>query len=310
MDPLMEPIDMKKRTSRCMGKKQLRWIYSHAPIISRSWSCWESLWDPYYSMSTKALLKISHEYIFMSTDLKLVNYHGFTMLQSEAAAVGPYFSNTVRMRVNKKKATNIVFTGEAGVGKSYMAMQAARIIEGRYKTTNGTWKDRFTIDQVVFNFSDFMELVMTLKSGKIIIFDEPSYAIGKREWYKKLNQALTKTIESFRFKVHPLFLPVINKGLLDKTIRDHLVQFQVNVTDRGKATVYRLRPSQFKEKTYHESFCELHYGMMDMDQCQKNHGAKPRKSCLSCKQIETCQVFRAQYERKKRDIQDLSLIHI
>lgn len=145
---------------------------------------------------------------------------------------------------------------------------------------------------------------MTLKSGKIIIFDEPSYAIGKREWYKKLNQALTKTIESFRFKVHPLFLPVINKGLLDKTIRDHLVQFQVNLTDRGKATVYRLRPSQFKEKTYHESFCEIHYGMMDMEICQKNLGGKPRKSCLSCKLIETCQVFRAQYERKKRDIQD------
>ena len=245
----------------------------------------------------------------MSSDLKMVNYHGWQMLQSEARGVGTYFSNTIMERIHQKKATNIVFTGEAGIGKSYMAITAARIIEGIYKSKDGTWKDRFNINQVVFNFSDFMELVMTLKSGKIIIFDEPSYAIGKREWYKKLNQALTKTIESFRFKVHPLFLPVINKSLLDKTIRDHLVQYQVNITERGKGTVYRLLPSQFKEKTFHENFCELHYGMMDMEQCQKNLDGKARKSCLSCQQIETCQVFRAQYERKKRDIQDARYEH-
>jgi len=252
---------------------------------------------------TKTLFN-TFTHISPMSDLKMINYHGFQMLQSEARAVAPYFSNTIVERINQKKATNIVFTGEAGIGKSYMAITAARIIEGIYKSKDGTWKDRFTVDQVVFNFSDFMDLVMTLKSGKVIVFDEPSYAIGHRDWYRKINQALTKTIESFRFKVHPLFLPVINKSLLDKTIRDHLVQFQVNITERGKGTVYRLLPSQFKEKTFHETFCELHYGMMDQDQCQKNLGGKARKSCLGCKLIETCQVFRAQYERKKRDIQD------
>ena len=202
-------------------------------------------------------------------------------------------------------ATNIVFTGEPGIGKSYLAIDVARVAEGSYRTASGEIKDRFTIDQVVFNFSDFMDLVLRLKSGKIIVFDEPSYAIGKREWYKKLNQALTKTIESFRFKVHPLFIPVVNKSLLDKTVRDHLVQFMVNVTGRGKANVYRLRPSQFKEKTYHEFFCELIYRMPDLKECMKTGGfPKPRSSCLGCSFIETCQVFRAQYERKKREIQD------
>jgi hypothetical protein len=227
------------------------------------------------------------------SELKLVAYNGFRVLQSKALGIGPYFFNALAHRIHEKMATNVVFTGEPGIGKSYMAIQTARVLEGL--TKNG--KDRFSIDQVVFTFSEFMDAVLRLKSGKIIVFDEPSYAIGKREWYRDLNQALTKTIESFRFKVHPLFIPVVNKCLLDKTVRDHLIQFQVNVIGRGRGTVYRLKASQFMEKTYHEHFCQLHYRMFDAELCHKD-------TCLDCNEIETCMVFRAQYERKKAEIQD------
>jgi len=233
-------------------------------------------------------------------NLKLINYNGFGAVQSAALGVGPYFLNTLSHRIRSKMATNVVFTGEPGIGKSYMGITAARFLEG--KTADG--KDRFTVDQVVFTYSEFMELVLTLKSGKVIVFDEPSYAIGKREWYKELNQALTKTIESFRFKVHPLFIPVVNKSLLDKTVREYLIQFQVNVYARGKGTVYKLAPSQFQDKTYHEFFCELYYRMLDLEECEKTNGEEPRDTCLGCDMITTCQVFRAQYERKKAEIQD------
>jgi hypothetical protein len=225
--------------------------------------------------------------------LKRISYHGFRALQSERLGVGPYFVNTLAHRINEKMATNVVFTGEPGIGKSYMAITTARILEGL--TPEG--KDRFSIDQVVFTYSEFMDLVLKLKSGKIIVFDEPSYAMGKREWYRELNQALTKTIESFRFKVHPLFIPIVNKGLLDKTIRDHLIQFMVTVYGRGQGTVYRLKASQFQEKTYYTLFCQLYYRMFDSDVC-----AEP--SCLGCDKLMECQVFRAQYERKKASIQD------
>lgn len=234
------------------------------------------------------------------TSLKIVNYHGFQMLQSAAEGVSPYFSNSLSHRIHSKMATNVVFTGEPGIGKSYMAITTARLLEGI--TEEG--KDRFSVDQVVFTYSEFMELVLRLKSGKIIVFDEPSYAIGKREWYKELNQALTKTIESFRFKVHPLFIPIVNKSLLDKTIRDYLIQFQVHVVGRGHALVYRLKPSQFKDKIYHEFDCELFYRMSDLEECKQTSGKEARDSCLGCDVIANCSVFRAQYERKKADIQD------
>jgi len=225
--------------------------------------------------------------------LKLVNFHGWEFLQSGRLGVGPYFSSALQHRINKKLATNIVVCGEPGIGKSYETMDLCRVLEGL--TPSG--KDRFSLDQVVFTYAQFMDLVLKLPSGKPIIFDEPSYAMGKREWYKELNKALTQTIESFRFKVHPLFIPIINKVLLDKIIRDHLIQYQVHVTDRGKATVYRLKPSQFIEKIYHEHFCELHYKLFDNDQCD-------RESCLGCNKVYECQLFRARYERKKAEIQD------
>lgn len=207
--------------------------------------------------------------------------------------MGPYFQNILQHRKNKKLATNVVITGEAGIGKSYLATDLCRYYEGR--KTRG--EDRFTIDQVVFHYSGFMELVLSLKAGKAIVFDEPSYAMGKREWYKELNQALVQTIESFRFKMHPLIIPIINKSLLDKTIRDHLIQYQINVTARGQATVYRLKPSQFQERIYHTSVIDLHYKFMDNDLCN-------RPSCLGCEKVVNCHIFRAQYERKKAAVQE------
>lgn len=227
-------------------------------------------------------------------------YRGFMVSIDWGKAWGPYFSNLLQYRINKKKAVNVVIVGEAGSGKSYMAIDLCRVIAG--KTKEG--KDRLKISQVVFTYKQFMEQVQKLRPGQPIIFDEPSYAMGKREWYKDLNRALVQTIESFRYKRHPLFIPIINKSLLDKTVRDHLIQFQVVMKDRGKADVYELDPSQFIDKVFHRYFCHLKFGMLST--CQID-------SCLDCKKLEKkdstgayeCMEFRAQYERKKASIQEV-----
>jgi len=205
-------------------------------------------------------------------------------------AVYPRFSITLRQRIKQKRATNVVTSGEGGIGKTYNNIDICRGLN-----------NRFTIDQVVFRYSEFLQAVLYTPMGVPIVFDEPSYAMSKREWYKELNQALVKTIESFRFKVHPLFIPIISKSLLDKTIRNYLLQFQIVVQDRGKAEVYRLSPSPFMDKTYHPWFCSLRYPLFDRHLCNKD-------SCLSCRWLnkpdEPCQIFRATYERKKAQTQD------
>lgn len=225
--------------------------------------------------------------------LKLRNFNGWQTLVNKDVGYAPYFSSEMRRRIHQKKATNIVVTGEPGEGKSYQAIDICRVIEG---VTKGG-KDRFKLNQVVFTYRQYMQLILTLKMGKPIIFDEPSYAMGKRDWYKDLNKALVQTIESQRFKVHPLFIPIINKALLDKTIRSYLIQFQVEMKDRGKATVYRIYPSQHTEKIYRYTFCHLEYDLFDNDKCKID-------SCLDCPKLMSCDLFRARYERKKASIQD------
>ncbi len=224
---------------------------------------------------------------------EVINYHGFRVFQNQAKGYAPYFQNMLSYRLHKKMATNIIVTGEAGLGKSYLATDICRVMEGLDK--HG--KDRFSLDQVIFTYSDFMELVLRLPQGKPIVFDEPSYSMGKREWYKDLNKALVQTIESFRFRIHPLVIPIINKTLLDKIIREQLIQYQITLYDRGRATVYRLKPSQFRDQTYHEYFCKLEYSLSDMHLCA-------RDSCLDCDKLPICNIFRARYERKKASVQE------
>lgn len=229
--------------------------------------------------------------------LKVMNYHGYQTLVSSELAVRPIFQDHIRWRTNNKLATNICVTGEPGIGKTYLAMDIGRVFEGLYKATDGQFKQRLKLEQIVFTHSAYMDLVIHLRIGKAIIFDEPSYAIGKRDWYQELQKVLVHTLESQRFLIHPLFFPIINMSLLDKTIRSYLIQFQIHVLGRGHAYVYRLKPSQAKEKVYREFMCELFYHLFDSHLC-------PRDSCIGCKKLmKDCQVFRAQYERKKRDTQ-------
>ena len=224
--------------------------------------------------------------------LKVMNFGGWETLVNKDVAVAPYFSSLLRKRVHRKQATNCVITGEAGEGKSYQSTDIARILEGVTKSG----KDRFTLKQVVYFYSQHLDLTIWLAMGRPIVFDEPSYAMGKRDWYKDINKALVLTIESQRFKVHPFFMPIINKSLLDKTIRSYLIQYQIEMRKRGYAVVYRIYPSQHTEKIYRYELCRLRYQMFDQEYCQ-------RDSCLDCNELLECKLFRARYERRKASVQ-------
>ena len=231
-------------------------------------------------------------------ELKVHNFNGFQTLISSELNIRPIFQEMIRWRTRQKLASNICVTGEPGIGKSYQSMDICRVFEGRYNPRGGgDPKERFTVDQIVFTHSDYMEEIIHLKLGKAIMFDEPSYAMGKRDWFKDLQKVLVHTLESQRFLVHPLFIPIINMSLLDKTIRNYLIQFQIHVVGRGHGIVYRLSPSQSTDKVYREFMCELFYHQFDYHLCKKD-------SCLGCKSLlDGCPIFRAQYERKKRGTQ-------
>ena len=122
-------------------------------------------------------------------ELKVHNFNGFQTLISSELNIRPIFQEMIRWRTRQKLASNICVTGEPGIGKSYQSMDICRVFEGRYNPRGGgDPKERFTVDQIVFTHSDYMEEIIHLKLGKAIMFDEPSYAMGKRDWFKDLQK--------------------------------------------------------------------------------------------------------------------------
>jgi len=208
---------------------------------------------------------------------------------SRDIGVGPYFSNLIMSRIRKQKPCNVIFTGEAGISKSYCAIGFARFLQ-----------PSFSIKNVAMTYAEFMQLMLKLREGQIIVLDEPEYVAGHRDWYKEQNKALVATMRSGRFKVHPVFIPLINKSLLDKVVRQHLLQYMVWLEDRGEGTVYKLSPSHFTDETYTKFLCRIRFEMLDVNECEK-------KWCYSCKSFKDngCNLLRAQYEHKREEIQNL-----
>lgn len=221
-----------------------------------------------------------------------INIGGYTAYINHALGYYPYFMVELRNRLENKLACNIITTGEAGIGKTYQDITFARILNKRMKAE----------EDVVFEYPGYMKSIMQKGKRYVpIVFDEPQYDTGKHEWHKQRTRALINTITSQRFRLRPLFIPIINLSLLDKTLRSYLVQYHVIVDRRGEGRVYRLTPSQFEDKLYRNLVCRFEYEMLDLDLCS-------RESCLDCKKLhrkeEPCQIFRAIYERRKAEIQN------
>lgn len=219
--------------------------------------------------------------------LKNLNFGGWVTQVNSDLGYAPYFLSEVKSRINRELANNIVITGEAGIGKSYQGFSFSRIIS-----------NKFGINDIVSTYAEYMEAIMkTSKQGVPIAFDEPQYALDKRDWYNQLNKALVKTMTSQRFRLRPVIIPIINLSLLDKVLRSYLIQFHVVMNSRGKGYSYRLQPSQFEEKIYRTRICKIDYGLFDVAKCD-------RPSCLTCSNMQGCKIFRALYEKKKLEWQD------
>jgi hypothetical protein len=209
-----------------------------------------------------------------------------------ASGIYPYFTMEARQRMKNKMSLNIVITGEAGVSKTYTGAMICKLLN-----------PLFSLEETVMTFKEYMQAI--LRKGKTnvpILFDEPQYALDKRDWYNDVNKALIKTITSQRFRRRPLVIPIINQSLLDLNLRKYLLNYHIVLTNRGKGVAYRLTASQVEDKIYRKRVCEINYGMMDINLCAKD-------SCLGCRVLHKkngedylCNLWRSTYERKKLEL--------
>lgn len=220
--------------------------------------------------------------------LKWIKFHGHIVPYNASLGVTLKWFNHIRGRVTKKLSTKIIIVGEAGLSKTYTAICLAMLFD-----------QKFSVNQVIFGHKDYLKLTVKLPTGRGIVLDEPSYVIGKREWWHELNQILVQSIESDRYKVHPLYIPIISKDLLDKTVREHLIQFMIIMKDLGKGTVYRLTRDHFNDRVLYNFICNLriYTPIRELSTCG-------RVSCLGCRKLPDCNKYIwPQYERKRNLIQ-------
>ena len=190
-------------------------------------------------------------------------------------------------RTKKKKAIRIAFVGDAGTGKSYAAIYFAMLMQ----------RGKFTVDQIVFSGEDYIRLQGSLKDGQAIMIEEPTYVAAARGWQQQWQQAVVRTIESSRFQNNPLLIPVVNRMLLDKIVREHYVKYVVEMFDRGIGRVYEYKQSQWRQdgKRYSESDIAIFQPGVDLARCG-------RETCLGCPELSTCNKYIwPQYERKREE---------
>lgn len=201
--------------------------------------------------------------------------------------VSPKFYNILEERITAGKSVQVTFTGRAGDGKTYFMLKLAQILN-----------PFITIDQVVFTREEFISRINNAEPKTIICVDETSYIGGKRTWQNPRQQEIMLIWESMRFKLLPVFTTVINISLLDKTLREQLIVFQVNVLERGRARAYSLHPHPLEDYVGKKRIQTIFLPMPDYNYCKK-------PSCLlpKCPHIKTCPLLRGQYERKKERIQ-------
>lgn len=108
--------------------------------------------------------------------LKPIKYRGFILPFNVALGVSYKIWREWRWRVNSKRPIRIAVVGEAGSGKTAMAIYIARITEG----LNPDGTDRFTVGQIAFTSEKYVELQDSLGPGKVIIAEETAYSMAAR----------------------------------------------------------------------------------------------------------------------------------
>jgi len=218
--------------------------------------------------------------------LKPVLYRGFIKPYSATLGVNQWFYNMLLKMKKKKKAIRMAFVGGAGFGKTYAAIHVAQILQPSFK-----------VDQIVFSGEDYLRLQSTLKDGQVLMLEEPTYSASARGWQSDWQQAVVRTIESSRFQNNPLLIPVVNRNLLDKVVREHYINFVCEMFDRGIGRVYDYKQSQWRSegKRYTLTDLAIYEPGVDLNRCG-------RETCLSCPKMAKCNKYIwPQYERKREE---------
>jgi len=106
--------------------------------------------------------------------------------------------NWIKKRIKNNLNLNAIFTGPTGIGKTFAAIEVARMIDPEFDVTK----------QISFSFPGLMKIInqfnnktdsnLHKKKFKVAIFDEAQTSTNRRDWQSKVNKYLNFLLSTYR----------------------------------------------------------------------------------------------------------------
>ena len=207
----------------------------------------------------------------------------------------------IHRRRNNNESVVITVTGPPGSGKTYFGMRFAQKLDEKFHINDipAPPPDKDS-SQLAFGREHLSYLTgphSPVKRGQVIELDESHFGVGARSWHNTDQQELTNYIAAIRSKGFILIIVVLHTEMIDKLIRNFVINYEFYLTKRGEAIVYRRFFPQHSDKVFKKRLGKMQLMMPDEDLCNWS-------SCLRCKELkkepdERCETMRAIYERRK-----------
>ena len=220
-------------------------------------------------------------------------------------ARGGNYSTMIVDEIHRRRKNNesvvITVTGPPGSGKTYFGIRFAQKLDPKFHINDVPAPPPNEDDsQLAFGREHLAYLTgpnSPLKRDQVIVMDESHFGVGARSWQNVDQQELTNYIAAIRSKGYVLIIVTLHTEMIDKLIRNFVINYEFYLAKRGEAIVYRRFFPQFSDKVFTKRLGRMQLMMPDEDLCNWS-------SCLRCKELEKgpderCETLRAVYERRK-----------
>jgi len=204
----------------------------------------------------------------------------------------------LRRRKNNESVV-ITITGPPGSGKTYFGARFGQKLDKKFHVNDVPAPPPNKDDsQIAFGRKHLTYLTganSPLKRDQVILMDESHFGIGARSWQKADQQELTNYLAAIRSKGYVLIIVTLHTEMIDKLIRNFVVNYEFSLLKRGEAVIYRRFFPKFSKEVFSKRLGRMELLLPDEDLC--NYG-----SCLRCKSLNRgCMSIRAIYERRKAE---------